>query len=427
MKLQNRYSKVFLLVAIPAFLLISVIYYFMTLQVITNKAEESLLEDKDYIISQIEESDKLLDLFLNLSDDYHLRSIEESAPVKDQFSTVMIYDHKEQDEEPYRQLFTIIKHHDRYFELTIRKSLVEYNSLVYTIILIGIIFLAMLTIGFIFINQVLTKSIWSPFFRTIKMLERYDPESKQSLILENSTTDEFQLLNTAVYEMTTKIRENFSRQKQFIDHIAHETQTPLAIINANIDLLIQNENFSKGDYKSMQNIVETSSRLSKVIKSLLMLSRVQNSQFKEIRRVNLTELITKYFKVNDEQLKDKKITLEQKIELDFLADMDPILAEILISNICQNAIRHNVMGGSIVVKSSHDVIEKGQLLEVTNTGQHPSLAPKELLKRFIKSSKDPNSTGLGLPLIAEISNLNNLKLDYRIKDNWHLLSLRHAT
>lgn len=425
MKLQSRYSKVFLLVAIPAYLVISIIYYFLTFWVITNKADESLIEDKQYIIEQIKESDKIVNLFLNLSDDYHLRSVDKRHPVKDQFNTVMIYDENEQEEEPYRQLFTIIDYKGNFFELTIRKSLVEYNSLVYSIIFIGVIFLGLLTLGFTLINRFLTKKIWSPFYRTIHMLDNYNPDLKETLWLESSNTDEFELLNTAVLQMTKKIREDFSRQKQFIDHVAHETQTPLAIINANIDLLIQKENLTESDFRAMQNVTETSSRLSKVIKSLLLLSRIENNQFSNTRQINLTNLIVKYLENNEEQLAEKRIKVEAQLNNTFCSDLDPILAEILVSNICQNAIRHNVPNGKIIILSDLDNLEKGQLLRITNTGLKSTVNPSDLLKKFVKNSTHPDSTGLGLTLVAQICNAYDIKIDYEIEGNLHIISLRY--
>ena len=421
MKLLSRQYKAYLLLTLPLFLLVAVGYYYFLLSIITNKADESLREDKSYIVSQLATSEELGDLMLDLTDDYILHKVDDRHHIRDQFSTLMIYDELEEAEDPYRQLTCSIVVGSDYYDLTIRKSLVEYNSIMYSILILGMVFLTTLSIGYVLINRYLTRSLWKPFYQTLSIISTYSPESNQSLLLESSKIVEFERLNQTVMRMSQKIRNDFLKQKKFIDHVAHEIQTPLTVIRANLENLLQSSKLKESEYSYLENSLESTAQLSRITKSLLLLSRIENNQFEEIQRINLTALMIDYFQINDDQLLAKKLTFAYDAQTQFKTSLNPVLAEILVSNLCRNAIRHSRENSEIRLVSQ--ATAGGMRLELSNTGQLSDANPEKLFEMFQKQSADPDSLGIGLAIVKEICNRYQIRISYSVHEAVHTIVL----
>ncbi|WP_421878735.1 sensor histidine kinase [Marinoscillum sp.] len=424
MKLLSNYYKIYLLLTVPLFILVAIGYYFLLVKIITSKADELLLEDKSYIISQLQGSEQLMDVIVDLSDDYALRRSMSKETVANQFSTLMIYDELEDEEEPYRQLFCTISLNEQTYELTIRKSMVEYNSIMYSIFGLGIVFSSLLILGFTLINRFLTRTVWSPFYKTIRTLSNYSVESKKGLQLEESTIQEFQLLNHTVMKMSDKIRNDFLQQKKFIDHVAHEVQTPLSIVNANIENILQNKHLTQEDYLSIQNISESSIKLSRIVKSLLLLSRIENNQFDYVQSVDLVGYFVGYMDRNKEHLDNKNISFINECKEAFHVTINPALVEILVSNLGQNAIRHNIDSGYI--KLTKATSESGEQLVIANTGFNKYIDPDKMFNMFQKHSKNPESMGIGLSVVKEICEAFNITVSYTLIDDEHRLTIKNG-
>ncbi|MDP4189647.1 MAG: ATP-binding protein, partial [Bacteroidota bacterium] len=101
----------------------------------------------------------------------------------------------------------------------------------------------------------------------------------------------------------------------------------------------------------------------------------------------------------------------------FWVNMNPYLADILINNLLNNAIKHNIADGEIKIMADQRV------LSFSNTGERLNVAPEKLFKRFVKQSSSNDSTGLGLAIAHEICDIYNLNLRYSYKEGFHMLTL----
>ena len=97
--------------------------------------------------------------------------------------------------------------------------------------------------------------------------------------------------------------------------------------------------------------------------------------------------------------------------------MNPDLCLILINNLLQNAIRHNVEDGNIVI------IIKANSLTIHNSGKKESLNVALLFERFQKNSTSHLSTGLGLAIVKEIAEVSGVMLKYEFIANRHWFTL----
>jgi K+-sensing histidine kinase KdpD len=115
----------------------------------------------------------------------------------------------------------------------------------------------------------------------------------------------------------------------------------------------------------------------------------------------------------------KKITVEMDANDEALVEMNDVLAEIMVSNLLSNAVRFNIDGGFI---KCH--IDK-MFLILTNSGLALTIKPEDLFKRFHKSSNNPQSVGLGLSIVKEITESYGMHITYSCHDAIHEIKLQY--
>ena len=191
----------------------------------------------------------------------------------------------------------------------------------------------------------------------------------------------------------------------------------MAVFQAKIDTLIQNADFTQEQYKMLSSLNDSVSRLNRLNKNLLLLSKMENDIYNEKQTINLNEAIEKHFDFFTEQAKAKNLIIKTEMKEAVAVKSNPVLAEILISNLFLNAIRHNVNDGQVlVILSNHS-------LTFSNTGQSQTLVADKLFNRFSKSNPSEQGNGLGLAIIKKIADLNNWKISYSFANNLHSFSL----
>ena len=114
--------------------------------------------------------------------------------------------------------------------------------------------------------------MWSPFYETLEKLKDFDIESPERVLLPETKIKEFTALNEEIEALIDKIRLDYRKQKEFIEHASHEFQTPLAIMRSKAELLLQSENISEKQGQLLDSLLGTIDRLSRLNQSLVLLS-----------------------------------------------------------------------------------------------------------------------------------------------------------
>jgi K+-sensing histidine kinase KdpD len=97
--------------------------------------------------------------------------------------------------------------------------------------------------------------------------------------------------------------------------------------------------------------------------------------------------------------------------------MNPALADILFTNLVQNAIRHNIKEGTISIQ-----LLRNSIL-ISNTGNNSISNTNELFQRFKKNEASTESIGLGLAIVKEICDNYNVKISYTCLKTIHSIQL----
>ena len=320
------------------------------------------------------------------------------------FKDTLLYSEATGDFQPYRQLYFVVKYKQQKHLITLNQPTIVLDDLLYIIVGLLILIFVLFGIFIYLIDFYLKRKAWSPFYNTMNALQNYDLGIGEELDLSDSGIKEFDDLNKVLNKMVRKINADYENVKTFSEDISHEMQTPLAIVQSKLEILRQRKSEDKDALLSISAISKAISRLSKLNKSLLLLTKIRNDQFQDVEEVNIAAVINNYIEGLEELIEAKSIISTLDLS-DCYLYMNIYLAEFLISNLISNAIRHNIEGGYIKVSLEN------QKLSIENTCDILNETPHNLFERMV-SKKTEDSTGLGMSIIKSICDKYNFKIDY---------------
>jgi signal transduction histidine kinase len=414
MKLFTKYSRVNSVASILTLLLGSIGYYFIIRSVLIHQLDDTLKIEEAEILDFVHTRDKLPEP-ANYRDQ-QIRFTPSPTPVPRKFihstweaPNELRHPHRE----PVRQLVFSVTAEGRNYNVSVGKSEEETEDLLQWIMVItaGLI---LLLLGILFLaNRLLLRRIWLPFYSTLEAIRQFNLSSRKPLPVSNTGVDEFIELDRAAQQMTGKILKDYEMLKNFAGDASHEMQTPLAIINAKLDLIIQDPGLEEKHLRQLQAMYDAVGRLSKLNQSLLLLTRIENNQFTHTEPVEMLPLIEEKLLLFEDQIRARGLAMVT--ELDRLSvPMNSYLADILLNNLLLNAIRHNQDGGSIHVGL------REQALRISNTGPGLQLEPATLFDRFTKGPQS-RGTGLGLAIVRQICDNYGFSSSYSYNDNRHTI------
>jgi signal transduction histidine kinase len=414
MKLLTRTSINYIFFSVIAFLIGGFIFYHVVRSIFYRQIDETLRMEKILIEEQIDFSDTLPDFRQVFS---HMIEVTVYNTPRKKFEFIkdtMLYEQTRNKLIPVRQLIcmnTSIR--DKGYIISISKPLAETDQLITTIVGALVLLFVFLMGLLVFVNYFISKSIWDPFYRALESLKHFDIRQDSTIVLKESKIREFRQLNTTLDRMTRKLRRDYMNLKEFNENASHEIQTPLAIIKSKLELLIQGEGLNRSQMEMINSVYEAATRMSKLNQGLLLISKIDNNQFNTTEHVNLQNLIDRTLEHFEEITEMKNIRIRRIFHAPVITEMNPVLSEILISNLVSNSIRHNIQGGEITI------ITDAESLCISNTGHPVSVAPEELFRRFRKSDRTADSVGLGLAIVRKIVDFFQFEITYTIKENIH--------
>ena len=327
------------------------------------------------------------------------------------------YDTLTPEWEPYRVLYSDVRIENQPYTLMIRLNLVESQDLVETIAFLYLIIMVALFAGFIIISKIVSKRLWKPFYESLSQIQQFNIDKNEMPAFANVNTKEFQELNNALEKLMQQNLKAYQSQKEFTQNAAHELQTPLAVFQSKLDLLIQNTSITEEQAEILQSLYKSSSRLSRINKNLLLLAKIENNQFAETERVNINDILREVLPYFKEQGISKGLTIHKNIDSEIVITGNKALVEIMINNLLLNAISHNIVKGKVGVHITDRV------LTVTNTGDDNALNEQILFKRFGRGDLNNQGTGLGLAIVKEICDRYGWEVIYIFKNKEHNFSV----
>lgn len=415
MKLLAKYNRVNILATTIVFIIGGVCYYFILHLVLIKQLDKDLRVEEQEIRDYVKAHNSLPD-----SADYKDQQVsfeQVAEKIKREFGSFDILKEKYKEYITIRRLMFSVNISGVNYKVSVSKSQQETEDLIQLIVSITLAMVILLLLILFIINRFVLNKLWLPFNNTLAQLRQFNLQSKKNLELNDTGINEFKQLNNAVTVMSSQVLKDYESLKSFTENASHEIQTPLAVINLKLELLMQSENFTEQQMNGVETIHDEIRRLSRLNQSLLLLTKIDNRQFGETDEVDLAKIIVKQLNNYEELISARQITLTENIGKTPPVLMNETLAGVLITNLITNAIKHNIDHGSI------DIALRENHLSVSNTGNALSCRPEELFERFKKDTQQPESLGLGLSIIKKICDQYNFKISYDFIDGVHTLRI----
>jgi len=413
MRLQAKYNRATISAAIFVLLIGSISYYFILRYVLIREVDDALKVEEQEILYHVRTYHTLPEE-TNYKDQL-IHFYEGSASQKREIKSVSV---KAANDEISinRQLSFPIQVNGKTYTAVVTKSEEEAEDMLVIIALLTAAVILLLVTILFFSNRILLKKLWSPFYSTLGAMKQFHISNPTQLRSTSIDIDEFNDLNKAVNEMTAKVANDYLSLKTFADNASHEMQTPLAVINSKLDLLIQDQELSEKNMGHLQSMYEALSRLRRMNQSLLLITKIENHQFPEAKQVRLDSLVTERLQHFDELLQARHLVVTTSLEKCEVW-MNPLLADILLNNLLTNAIRHNVPCGNIEIASQQ------YSLLITNQSQQAPLNEKQVFERFHKHAQS-DGLGIGLAIVKQICDLYGFRISYAFREHKHAFQVQ---
>lgn len=317
----------------------------------------------------------------------------------------------------HREKLCVIEANNKYFLVGMVVNINDFTKLQRDIahrILPSFIILALTIILF---STLMSGYLFNPFHRILSQMNKYKVGKGVHVKEIKSSTQEFSKLQHLFKGMVKRIETDYSNLKEYTENMAHEIQTPLAIIRSKAERLIADEAVMNEHKESVKAIYNETNHLSKLGTTLNLLTKIENGEYTNTINLNSHDTIVKHVDSIKELVELKSLKIETKLNSEHELLIDPFLFDIILKNLLRNAVRYASNEGPIKIETTSD------LLSISNYGKELEADGHKIFERFYSSDNSNQSLGLGLSLVKRICDLNQLQIKYVYTDNQHVFQI----
>ncbi|HEY6143605.1 MAG TPA: HAMP domain-containing sensor histidine kinase [Flavobacterium sp.] len=416
-KLLNKTTNSFLTFAIIILMISAPLFYFISMKLYVYETDEVLDFHKGAFIKESHTNFTQKDINAWNKYNHDVIIVADMGVTKDSIVGKMLFDSIANEKEPFRILYAPVDINGKKYTYIEKINLVEMEGMVINIAAMFLFIIIMLLIGIIWISKTSAAKIWRPFYNTLHQIQDFEIDKNKPPHFIPTDINEFNQLNKSLEQLIEKNTVIYKSQREFVENAAHELQTPLALFQTKIDTLLQLE-LNKEQLSVLSSLNNDVSRLNRLNKNLLLLSKIDNESYLEKSAIVLNNYIEKHLDFFTEQAKAKNISIVTEFTSTLSINGNPTLTEVLINNLFLNAIRHNEKNGKIIIRIENN------LLTFLNTGQSTPLVIDKLFNRFSKINPSSQGNGLGLAIIKKIAEINQWEISYTFENELHSFSVK---
>lgn len=312
----------------------------------------------------------------------------------------------------YRVLSYTFRHNGQLYLLEIGESLGTIAALKTTLFSLTLILLLVVITISLVSDISYTKYLLRPLGEIIeRKLKQIDHPSAFKFIMVGTTTNDFKYLDQSINEMMFRIKDAFRIEKEFISNVSHELLTPISIIQNRFDNLLNEEKVPDVLKVKLVESQRTLFRLKKIIKTLLLISKIENHQYLKEDKVKLEELVEEVIEEIRDRALSGNIHIQHSLEPFVIEEANKELLFTLFFNLLNNAIKYNNENGSI--KIAGNFFKNSYVLTISDTGIGISKEHLDhIFDRFKKAgSNEPDSYGIGLAIVKTVADFHKVDLD----------------
>ena len=245
-----------------------------------------------------------------------------------------------------------------------------------------------------------------PLHSFASQVERVQMNNLADMRIDEDALPEFKQLSQSFNQMLERLNDAFAAQRQFTGNAANELRTPLALLQAQLELFsAEHPDMQPETAEFLSLLREQTERLTRLTKTLLEMSNLR--QVARNERIRLAPMIEEIF-TDLAPLSDKcGVTLTA--EGDGIMTGSDALIYRLIFNLTENAVKYNRPGGSVRVSVAQE--PEKLLIRVSDNGYGiPEEYQQSIFQPFFRvdksRSREYGGAGLGLSLVWEIADIH---------------------
>ena len=384
------------------------------------------IRDTDNLL--IHKLDQVLDLIDRLGIeayidmDAELKAFGSYNILKEEFISIEQIDHAEQidviqysqriiEDElvEYRVLSYSINENGKQYLIEIGKSISTIVRFEENLKRFAFLFLiVVITLTFLF-DLSFIRYLLHPFNKIVDKLRTTNHPDSFNYEPVKTTTEDFVYLDETIHSLMRKIEAAFNNEREYISNVSHELLTPVSIIQSKLDNILNNSGLDEEDMIKIYESKKTLRRLTNLVRTLLMISRIENEEYILTEKVNMSTVIKNVTEELEDKLIAKNLELRLQLKLkDFLIEGNENLLFTLLYNLVNNSIRYTEHG---FIKIASFKKGNKQIIEISDSGIgiHPDKIP-HIFSRFKNSNETKDSYGLGLALSKKICDYHNINV-----------------
>ncbi len=274
------------------------------------------------------------------------------------------------------------------------------NNLKMIIIIAFPIYLLIGVLGGLFISKKALKPI-DDITKTAKIISTGDLSQRLGMA---DTGDEVSRLAKTFDEMINKLEDSLLKEKRFTANSSHELRTPISVIMANSEDMLDREHTLSEYKESLTLILNESKKMRSMVSKLLTLSKGDEAKIKyEFENIDLGLLIEGIIEEMMDAAKEKNLMLNYGFKEDITIQADQTLIIRLIMNLIDNSIKYSKENSQIEVFLSKQS-DYAQIIVKDNGVGIPEEELPNIYNRFyrVDKSRSGEGTGLGLSIVKHI-------------------------
>lgn len=226
-----------------------------------------------------------------------------------------------------------------------------------------------------------------------------------------TSTEDFIQLDRTLRELMKEIDELFRKEKEITVNISHELMTPISVLRSKLENMLQQENLDPSTEAGLEESLRTLHRLKTLVNSLLMIARIESSQYMREDTVELSLLVEEVAGELTPIAEDAGVAIELKCDHNLtFRNANRSLLFSMFYNVVNNAVKHTSAGGRIDIGSRE---HEGRFeISVCDTGR--GMTPEQLDRLFSRFSTrlEPqgDNTGIGLAITKSIADFHEISI-----------------
>lgn len=389
-------------------------------------SEISIRDTDDILIQKLDQVTELVDSlgidnYIDMESEY--KTFGSYNILKEEYISIEPLDHDtlidviefsqriiEEEVVDYRVLSYSIQGNDNNYLIEIGKSIstiyrFQYNLKRFTFIFLIVIISLTFILDLSFIQYLL-----KPFEKIVRKLKNTNHPTSFNYTPVKTLTSDFEYLDETIRSLMQKIESAFNDERDYISNVSHELLTPVSIIQSKLDNIIHEGKLQEEDMLKIFESKKTLRRLTNLVRTLLMMSRIENEEYILTEKVNIHQTLKNVIDEIEEKITAKDLNLKLDLKAsNFFIDGNENLLFTLFYNFINNAIRYTDVG-YIQIETLKQENRFVMIITDTGIGIAKDKIP-EIFSRFKNSNKTKDSYGLGLALSKKICNYHKIEIE----------------